>query len=80
LSVFSAVAGVMRIEWRKFTLYTFLGALVRVFSLGLIGWFVGGAYTIVAGHIELLEKIGTIILIGLVIGGLFYLYRKKRTR
>ncbi len=78
LSVFSAVAGLTRISWQKFTVFTFLGALVRVFVLGVIGWFMGNAYTMVAEQVELMEKIGTVILIGLIIIGFFYLYRKKK--
>jgi len=80
LSVFSAVAGVTRINWKTFAVWTFLGALVRVFVLGIIGWMMGNAYVVAAGYVESLEKIGTILLLGLVIAGFFYLYRKKKTK
>lgn len=76
LSVFSGVAGIIRTDLKKFTLYTFLGALVRVFILGVLGWVMGAAYTEVAKNIDFMEQIGLVILLG-VIAFIFYLIFKK---
>jgi len=78
LSVFSAVAGVMRLKFKMFTLYTFLGALVRVFILGLLGWLMGSLYEGVASRIELLENIGLVFLLAVVVFIFFMLYKKHK--
>lgn len=84
LSVFSAVTGVLRTNIKKFTIYTFLGALVRVFILGILGWLMGAAYQEVAKSIDFMEQVGLIILLG-VIALIFYLiyrakHKKKKTK
>ena len=76
LSVFSAVAGVTRINVKTFTIFTFLGALVRVFILGIAGWLLGAAYGELATQINALENIGLILIIGLVILIFFLVYKR----
>ncbi len=80
LSIFSATAGVLRINFVSFTLFTFLGSLVRVFLLGLIGWMVGSAYESVALNIDKLESVGTVLVIGLLIYIFFILYKRKKEK
>lgn len=77
LSVFSAVAGVMRMKLKNFTIYTFLGALVRVFILGIIGWLLGSAYEGLAAQINSWENLGLILIIGLVLLVFFLVYKRK---
>ena len=76
LSVFSAVAGVTRINVKTFTIFTFLGALVRVFILGIAGWLLGASYGELATQINALENIGLILIIGLVILIFFLVYKR----
>jgi membrane protein DedA with SNARE-associated domain len=80
LSVFSAVAGVMRIGVKSFTLFTFLGALVRVFVLGLIGWVLGTAYEELAVQINTWENIGLIIVLGLMLLLFFLIYKRVKKK
>ena len=78
LSVFSALSGVLRFEIKKFTLFTFLGTLVRVFVLGIIGWIMGSAYSQMAENIDSLEIIGYCIIALMVAVGIYYLYKNKK--
>ncbi|MFA5303780.1 MAG: VTT domain-containing protein [Candidatus Nanoarchaeia archaeon] len=78
LSVFSALAGVLRFEIKKFTLFTFLGTLVRVFVLGIIGWIMGSAYSQMANNIDSWEIIGYCIIALMVAVGIYYLYKNKK--
>ncbi len=80
LSIFSATAGVLRINFVSFTVFTFLGSLIRVFILGLIGWMVGSAYESVALSIDKLESVGTVIVFGLLIYLFFILYKRKKEK
>jgi membrane protein DedA with SNARE-associated domain len=77
LSVFSALSGVLRFEIKKFTLFTFLGTLVRIFILGIIGWIMGSAYAQMAQSIDSMEIIGYIILAAMVGLGIYFLYKNK---
>lgn len=76
LSVFSAVAGVLRIPVKKFSIYTFLGALVRVFTLGLSGWLLGAAYNELAEKVNFLENIGLVLIGGFLIILFFAVYKR----
>lgn len=80
LSVFSAVAGVMRMKVANFTLFTFLGALVRVFVLGLLGWLLGSAYEVLAAQINIWENVGLFLLVGIVIVVFFLIYKRKQEK
>jgi membrane protein DedA with SNARE-associated domain len=80
LSVFSAVAGVLRMNFKSFTIFTFLGALLRVFILGLLGFILGSAYATLADQINLLENIGVFLVLGLVIIVFFLVYKMKKKK
>ncbi|VVB76382.1 SNARE associated Golgi protein [Candidatus Tiddalikarchaeum anstoanum] len=76
LSVFSAVAGLIRTDLKKFTVYTFLGVLVRIFILGLLGWVMGASYTELAMNLDFMEQIGLILLL-VALAFIFYVVYKK---
>jgi membrane protein DedA with SNARE-associated domain len=78
LSVFSALSGVLRIGIKKFTIFTFFGAFVRVFILGIIGWIMGSAYAQIAQSIDNLEIIGYFAIAVLIALGIYYLIRNKK--
>ncbi len=80
LSVFSAVAGVLRIKVQSFTIFTFLGALVRVFILGLFGWLLGNAYEGLAGQINAWENIGLVLLLGVFVAVFFLVYKRVNSK
>jgi membrane protein DedA with SNARE-associated domain len=78
LSVFSALAGVIRIKLKNFTIYTFLGAILRIFILGILGWLMGSAYESAAQNVDDLELIGYGIIALLVIFGIYYLFKNRK--
>lgn len=80
LSVFSGVAGVLRLNIKTFTLYTLLGTLVRVFILGVLGWVVGSAYAEIASGIEFMEQVGLFALLTTIAIVLYLFYKKVKAK
>ncbi len=78
LSLVSVFAGLFRIPIKPFTLYTFLGSVFRCFSLGFVGWWAGATYEKVAGHLDSLETIISILMLLAMGSILLYLYYKLR--
>ncbi len=78
LSLVSVFAGLFRISIKPFTLYTFLGSIFRILSLGVVGWWAGATYEKVAGHLDSLETIISILMLIAMGGILLYLYYKFR--
>jgi len=78
LSVFSALAGVLRFELKKFTIYTFLGALLRVTVLGIMGWLMGSAYQAAAQSVDDLEIIGYLVIAALIAVGAYYFFKNRK--
>ena len=78
LSPISFCAGVIRLDIKRFTVWTFLGAMPRYFVLGLVGWFMGATYRELSQSIEFFESLVFLsIIISVVI---FILYRIRRRR
>ena len=75
LSVMSFIFGVLRIRVEKFTIWTFLGALPRCFSLAALGWIVGRTY---AGLAEAIDFFETITLVAIVVIIVAYIVYKKK--
>ncbi|MEX0916872.1 MAG: hypothetical protein WDZ44_02105, partial [Candidatus Spechtbacterales bacterium] len=68
--------GLLRIDVKKYIIFTFLGTLVRATFLGFIGWQAGSLYTEYSVYIDTLERVGVVaIAIGAVI---FFLYRRQK--
>lgn len=68
--------GLLRIDIKKYIVFTFLGTLVRATFLGFIGWQAGSLYTQYSVYVDALERIGLIII---AIGaGMFILYGRYR--
>jgi len=78
LSLVSIFAGLLRIPIRPFTLYTFLGSIFRCLFLGFVGWWAGATYEKVAGHLDSLETMISILMLIAMGGMLLYLYYKFR--
>ncbi len=80
ISLVSIFAGLIRIPIRPFTLYTFLGSIVRCFFLGFFGWWVGATYEKVAMHLDSLEALfSVLILIGMVVTFVYLYYKFRRS-
>jgi membrane protein DedA with SNARE-associated domain len=80
ISLVSIFAGLLRIPIRPFTLYTFLGSILRCFFLGFVGWWIGATYEKVATQLDSAETlISILLLVGMVatLGYLYYRLRKK---
>jgi len=80
ISLVSIFAGLFRIPIRPFTLYTFLGSIFRCLFLGFVGWWAGATYEKVAGHLDSLETIISILMLiamGGILGYLYYKFRKQ---
>ncbi len=80
ISVISAVCGLIRLPWREFMLYTFLGATFRAGVSALIGWRVGKAYAEYAAQFEAVEKYGLIVLVVLGAGAYWYIKSKLKNK
>ncbi len=80
LSLISIFAGLIRFPIRPFTLYTFLGSIFRCLFLGFVGWWIGATYEKVAGHLDSLETMISVLMLiamGGILGYLYYKFRKK---
>lgn len=80
ISLVSIFSGLFRIPIRPFTLYTFLGSIFRCLFLGFVGWWAGATYEKMAGHIDSLETIISILMLiamGGVLGYLYYKFRRQ---
>jgi len=80
LSLVSVFAGLLRIPIKPFTLYTFIGSILRILFLGFVGWWIGATYEKVASHLDILETIISVLMLiamGGILGYLYYKFRKK---
>ncbi|MGB9627310.1 MAG: DedA family protein [Thermodesulfobacteriota bacterium] len=80
ISLISIFAGLLRISFKPFTLFTFLGAIVRCFFLGFFGWWVGATYEKVATHLDSLETLVSVLILigmGVTFGYLYHKFRKS---
>ncbi len=84
LSIISGLAGVMKINSRKYILATFLGVIPRNLILAMSGFFLGEIYHVIAGKIDNAESIMSLLLILVIIlyiighkTGLFNKLRKE---
>jgi len=77
IAVVSAVCGILRINWKTFGIYTFLGTIIRIMILAMIGWKIGDAYDQLSSQLEIWEKFGTTALLVLIVSVFIYFYRRK---
>ncbi|MDI6762241.1 MAG: VTT domain-containing protein [Thermodesulfobacteriota bacterium] len=80
ISLVSIFSGLFHIPIRPFTLYTFLGSIFRCLFLGFVGWWAGATYEKVAGHLDSLETIISILMLiamGGILGYLYYKFRRQ---
>lgn len=74
LSLVSGSAGLFRMDWKQYGLWTLIGMVPRTFSLALAGWYLKDSFLVVASYID---SLSTVVLIGsgAMVGG-FLFYRK----
>lgn len=78
MTLVSSAAGLIRIPWKSFGFYTFLGTFIRLTVLGLFGWKFGSAYHYFADRLDEAQIYGTIILLGAVAAFLVYVYKRRK--
>jgi membrane protein DedA with SNARE-associated domain len=79
ISLVSIFAGLLRIPIRPFTLYTFLGSILRCFFLAFFGWWIGATYEKVATRLDSVETVISILMLigmGAAFGYLYYKFRR----
>jgi len=80
ISLVSIFAGLLHVPVRPFTFYTFLGSIFRCLFLGFVGWWIGATYEKVATRLDSVETIISILMLivmGAVLGYLYYKFRKS---
>lgn len=74
----SGFCGIVRYPLKTFVIITFLGAMIRAFMLGVVGWSAGSAYQKYSEAITAVEKTGLAILIVAAAFFLVVLFLKRR--
>jgi membrane protein DedA with SNARE-associated domain len=80
ISLVSIFAGLLHVPVRPFTFYTFLGSIFRCLFLGFVGWWIGATYEKVATQLDSVETVISILMLivmGGVLGSLYYKFRKS---
>jgi len=77
VSLISGVCGAVRINWKEFYLFTFLGLMVRSFILGFLGWKAGSAFQQLAGGFDKIEGIVSLIMLIFFFAIFGFLYHKR---
>lgn len=72
------VAGMLKMEWRRFLLFNALGSALWVFAWSLAGYYAGAHVHDVRALAHDLERAGAILGAGLLALGLLYLIRRGR--
>jgi membrane protein DedA with SNARE-associated domain len=67
LSVVSGVAGLLKVDFKRYTLATFMGVVPRNFALAMSGFIFSSFYETIATKIDHAESIVTIIIVALIV-------------
>lgn len=76
MTLISAVSGFIRLPWKTFGVFTFLGTMARLFILGFLGWKFGAAYQAWAERLEVWERYSTLLLLAGAAIAAFWIYKK----
>jgi len=76
LSLISGTAGLFRMDWKQYGLWSFIGMMPRNFSLAFLGWYLRDDFITLANRIDTASTAVLLIAVGLV-GG-FIAYRKAK--
>ena len=74
IALVSLTSGVLRLDWKKYALATFIGSIPRTFMLGMAGWAVGSEYTVIAGRLNAMEYFLALVIIA---GAIYMLYHYR---
>ncbi|MFH0874914.1 MAG: VTT domain-containing protein [archaeon] len=74
LSVISGMAGAIKMDFKRFSIFTFLGTIPRNMFLAVLGWYLKDTYEKMALYIDKAETVMTVLIVFLVIA---YIVAKK---
>ena len=80
LSLISAAAGLVRLPWKRFSLWTFYGAIPRCLFLGYLGWWIGDAYHRTAYGFDRAETLSSVLILAAIAGVILWLRIRVRAR
>ncbi len=80
LSLISGAAGVLRIPIWQFTLWTLLGSIPRCFLLGYLGYYTRTTYQNLAGHLNKMESIASVLIVGAAFAVIFWLRARMKKK
>ncbi|MFB6144790.1 MAG: DedA family protein [Candidatus Nanohaloarchaea archaeon] len=66
LSLISGSAGLFRMDWREYGVWSFIGMLPRNFFLAMVGWYVGDGFVALASRIDTLSTAVAVLVAGSV--------------
>lgn len=72
LSVISGAAGLFRMDWKTYGIWSFIGMIPRNLVLAFVGWQLKEGYLKIASQIDTLSTLVGIILLGLIGFAIFY--------
>lgn len=72
LSLISGAAGLFRMDWKKYGIWSFIGMIPRNFFLALIGWKLKDGFLIIAERINTLSKLVLVLFIAIIIVYILY--------
>ena len=79
IGIISLFCGLIRLNVREFSWTTFIGTVLRMTGLSLLGWYLGREYVKYAVQVAAIERYALIvILVALVIGLLYWYGRHKQ--
>jgi len=76
LSLISVVAGVLEIPFKTFMVWSVLGLIPRCFFLALLGWQTGYKTLALAKGVDRLESLLSLLLVGGIVGGVWWIRRQ----
>jgi membrane protein DedA with SNARE-associated domain len=76
LSLISASAGLFRVEWKKYGIWSFIGMMPRNFILACIGWYARDGFMAIANRIDTMSTAVLVVTAALAAG--FVIYRQLK--
>ena len=70
LSLVSGAAGLVRMDWKKYSIATLIGMVPRILVLSFLGWKIGELYMNTAMQFESLETVVSVTIVLLVLFGI----------
>jgi uncharacterized membrane protein YdjX (TVP38/TMEM64 family) len=72
LSLVSGSAGLFRMDWREYGVWSFIGMMPRNFVLAMIGWYAGDGFRLLASQIDTASTWVLLFIVGSVGGYILY--------